>query len=354
MFNLFSSLFGTFNGTAGNDEYISEGIGFRTFNLNAGNDTVTIGSGLTSTTVNAGAGDDRVIFDFGAGTGLVRTVSYSGGAGTDTLQLDLSTAEAVKLTTSGSSMTYAFSKGSLFCGGDYAYGSVTVDATVERMVITGSAFDDVFKGASGNDWLDGGAGADTFYGSTGDDGYVFDNAGDRVVGEIAGGGNDSIWSSVGVDLRQQSAVENLRLTGSGDIAATGTDVNNLITGNAGSNVITGGAGNDSLYGNGGVDTFVFGEKGAANKDSIWDFDGDDRIVLDHNVFTGLQYAIDGSLSAMSFAINKAVGTAAQMIYNRATGILSYDADGVGAGAAEDVAFVGKSLAFFDNQDIFLA
>ncbi len=45
----------------------------------------------------------------------------------------------------------------------------------------------------------------------GDDGYVFDNSAERVVGEVAGGGNDTIWTFVSVDLRDNPFVENLRL-----------------------------------------------------------------------------------------------------------------------------------------------
>ncbi len=118
------------------------------------------------------------------------------------------------------------------------------------------------------------------------------------------------------------------------------------------------AGNDSLYGKGGADTFHFNEMGAANKDSIWDFDANDKISLGA-AFTGLDLDNNGVVDAASFEIvNKwgAVGTKAgpELIYNAASGILSYDADGAGtAHAAQDIAFVGVNKAFFDHSDILI-
>lgn len=229
----------------------------------------------------------------------------------------------------------------------------TITGNSGKNVIHGGAGNDEIYGGGGGDWLDGNAGADLYHGGAGDTGYVFDNLGDQVVDEVAGGGNDSIWSSVAVDLRQQGDIENLRLTGTDAIDATGNDLKNLITGNSASNVIAGGRGIDSLYGKGGDDTFKFSDMGSANKDSIWDFDGGDRIELDNSIFTGLAAGLDGSLDGAHYAVNKATTTEATIVYNRSTGIVSYDADGKGTGTAQEIAFIGKTLAFFDQQDIFL-
>ena len=51
-------------------------------------------------------------------------------------------------------------------------------------------------------------------------------------------------------------VENLTLTGTGDINATGNTLDNTLTGNAGNNVLDGGAGNDTMSGGAGNDTYV--------------------------------------------------------------------------------------------------
>ena len=66
--------------------------------------------------------------------------------------------------------------------------------------------------------LDGGAGADTMIGGTGNDTYVVDNAGDAVI-ENAGEGTDTVLSSASSATRSAAKVENLTLTGTGDINA---------------------------------------------------------------------------------------------------------------------------------------
>ena len=51
-------------------------------------------------------------------------------------------------------------------------------------------------------------------------------------------------------------VENLTLTGTGSINATGNTLANTLTGNAGNNILDGGAGNDTMIGGAGNDTYV--------------------------------------------------------------------------------------------------
>jgi Ca2+-binding RTX toxin-like protein len=214
------------------------------------------------------------------------------------------------------------------------------------------------SGTAGKDWFAAKAGAQIYKGSAGDDAYVFDHVGDRVLGETANGGLDTIYSSVSVNLSEHANVENLRLNDGSAINGSGNDLANVITGNKSANVISGGAGIDSLYGKGGADTFVFAEMGAAHKDSIWDFDSDDKVLLSKSVFAGLDMNNDGILDAAHFAIASKWGAAAtsagaQVIYNSASGILSYDADGVGGTAAKDIAYIGVNKAFFDHSDILI-
>ncbi|MGM4913574.1 hypothetical protein [Rhizobium sp. 768_B6_N1_8] len=202
-------------------------------------------------------------------------------------------------------------------------------------------------------------GADLYYGSAGDDSYVFNDARDRVTGELAAGGKDTIWSSVSVDLRNESFVENLRLSGSTEVDGIGNALGNLITGNAQSNTIAGAGGNDSLYGGGGADTFYFSEMGATNKDSIWDFSEDDKIALSQSIFAGLDANGDHILDQSAFVVVSKLGALAtgagpQIIYNSASGIVSYDADGSGEKAAQDIAFIGANKAFFSYDDVLLS
>ncbi|MFM6521296.1 MAG: bluetail domain-containing putative surface protein, partial [Microcystis panniformis] len=86
-------------------------------------------------------------------------------------------------------------------------------------------------------------------------------------------------------------VENLLLTGTGNLNGTGNALNNQITGNSGNNNLNGSTGNDTLNGAAGIDTltggvgtdlfiFQFGQSTAAALDRVTDFAiGTDKIDL---------------------------------------------------------------------------
>ncbi len=171
-------------------------------------------------------------------------------------------------------------------------------------------------------------------------------------------------------------MEHLTLTGTGNYNGTGNDRANTILGNSGANTLTGlagndilksGTGNDKLYGGAGKDTLT-GGKGAdifvfdtapASRDTITDFsraDGD-KIHLSKAVFKGFAYT--GTLHAEDFyaaaGATKAQDANDRIIYNTTTGVLYYDADGLGGAAAVQVAQMGvlahPSLAYSDLQII---
>ncbi|HKH66432.1 MAG TPA: calcium-binding protein, partial [Reyranella sp.] len=124
-------------------------------------------------------------------------------------------------------------------------------------------------------------------------------------------------------------------TGLGLLGSNGAD---KLTGSGGNDIIAGGAGNDVLTGGAGADTFAFTAAPSATKnlDRITDFvSGTDKLSLARSVFSALS---PGDLSTAAFVQAIAAVTSDQhVIYNQATGVISYDADGSGGGAAIAVA-----------------
>src|SRR4029077_14931524 len=121
-------------------------------------------------------------------------------------------------------------------------------------VLSGGDGNDTLSGGLGNDTLDGGAGADKMSGGLGDDTYVVDK--DDVVSEGLNAGNDTVESGISYTLGAN--VENLTLTGTNAINATGNTLANTLIGNSVDNVLNGGAGIDTLIGGAGDDTYVLG------------------------------------------------------------------------------------------------
>jgi Ca2+-binding RTX toxin-like protein len=211
-------------------------------------------------------------------------------------------------------------------------------------VLTGSADNDTLNGGGGNDTLNGGGGADFLQGGSGNDTYVVDDAGSVVV-ETDGNGTDLVRSSVTFSIVGQ-AVENLTLTGSANVNATGNTLGNIITGNSGNNTLTGASG---------ADTFVFNTalKAATNVDHVTDFTSVDTINLENAVFTSLT---TGTLSANAFyaaaGATSAHDSTDRIVYNTTTGALFYDADGAGGAAAVQFAVLDNHAAL-TNADFVI-
>ncbi len=120
-------------------------------------------------------------------------------------------------------------------------GNDTLNGNNASDILNGGIGNDILNGDNGDDNLDGGEGDDTMIGGTGDDTYTVDSTSD-VVTENSSQGTDLIQSSVTFTASEN--VENLTLTGSSNINATGNTLNNTLTGNSGNNVLDGGEGND--------------------------------------------------------------------------------------------------------------
>jgi Ca2+-binding RTX toxin-like protein len=222
--------------------------------------------------------------------------------------------------------------------------------------LNGGADQDALLGGVGNDILNGGPGNDLMFGEAGDDIYAVDSGGD-VVNEIGGSGIDTVHSSISFDLantaKAKGDVEKLSLSGTLAINGTGNALNNVMAGNEGANImdgrqgtdvirgkggadaLIGGAGIDTLTGDAGNDFFIFNAPlSAANRDVITDFSNvagnNDTFRLENSVMPAL--GGPGPLSAQAFFAGAAAHDADdRIIYNKATGALFYDANGIASG-----------------------
>ncbi|MCK8787186.1 calcium-binding protein [Roseomonas sp. NAR14] len=193
-----------------------------------------------------------------------------GGAGNDTYFVDSSQDVVVELAGGGSDTLRASASYVVPANIETLYltGTNAIDGDARGLAtaitIYGNGAANQLWGGAGNDTLDGGAGDDTMTGGTGDDTYIVDSSQDIVV-ELAGGGNDTLKTSVSYVV--PASIETLYLTGSaaidGDarslttaITVYGNGANNQIWGGSGNDYINGGAGDDTMTGGAGDDTYI--------------------------------------------------------------------------------------------------
>ena len=206
----------------------------------AGNDTLDGGAG--NDFMSGGSGDDTYYVD-SAGDVIVEAA----GGGNDTVYTDVS----FKL--AGSQEIE-----NLIARDANATTPLSLAGNGQDNIITGNAGDNTLDGGDGNDILDGGAGKDYMIGGNGNDIYYVDNAKDYVK-ELAGGGNDTVYTTVSYALGAGMEVERLAVRDAASTAPinlTGNELANILVGNAGDNILDGGAGNDTLIGGAGNDTYI--------------------------------------------------------------------------------------------------
>ena len=320
-------------GGAGNDT-LSGGLGDDSFIGGGGNDSVAGGSGSNTAifnvttdgadSVDLGAGTDTVIANATVPTQIRLTFTSAevgnGNALDSNTMANQDGGLAVRLQAEDSmgNLTGGISRlddeGINFEAGS----GVTFDvrdlvAGTER----GNQFQEVSLGTLDNDSLVADDPARVYYQNAGmgDDTVIAGNANDFLVG---GGGNDTL------------------------------------DGRGGNDSFIGGGGNDTAAGGSGADLFIFASplSATANVDVITDMMHDlDTIKLDDAVFTVLTA---GALGAGAFALASAAAEADdRIIYNTATGELSYDASGGSRADAVLFARLGNTPAGLDSGDFLV-
>jgi hypothetical protein len=267
-------------------------------------------------------------------------------------------------------------------------GNDTLDGKAGNDELLGLAGNDTLIGGAGNDTLNGGSGNDQMTGGTGNDTYIVDSTGDLIT-EKLNEGLDTVQASISFSLDTGNALNNLTLTGTGNISGTGNGNANVITGNSGNNALNGGAGNDTLTGGAGNDTL----NGGSGNDSLTGGSGNDILVggsgngpltggsgTDRFTFNSASEGIDqitdflvvddtiavsaagfgggltanAVLAAAQFIIGTGATTAShRFIYNSSNGGLFFDSDGTGSIAQLQIATLSTGLAM-TNADIFVA
>lgn len=310
----------TLNGTDGADSIVAL----------AGDDVIFDGNGNDS--VFGGRDDDYL-----SATGLGDSDLFDGGTGYDMVSyanvFDAVTINLALQTSSGALIGI-----DTLSSIEYAQGSQGND------IIYGNRFFNVLDGREGDDALYGGGSNDDFAGLSGNDSLYGGSGRDRARYDYEDGGNGGthgIFADFSSNIIMDSSGGTDTLTSIEDIVGSIFDDviygrggqkdtgQNDISGDNGDDLIDGRGGIDFLSGNNGADTFRFstGFRDGPNYDYVRDFeDGVDTMLLAQAVFS----SVGGSLAAREFR----VGASAQdgndhIIYERSTGNLFYDADGLG-------------------------
>ncbi|MGB3533041.1 MAG: calcium-binding protein [Microcoleaceae cyanobacterium] len=257
-------------------------------------------------TLSGGAGDDLI-------TGVTATDVTNildGGAGNDT----------IVLTSTGDQLL----SGTANIAGSDSIFAGSIDPGTSTFLLIDTLGSNQIVGSNGNDSIRTGSGADFLVGGSRADGLATSGAGDDTL--ISGGGDDYLFGGNGIDV----------------LAAEGGD-----------DTLQGGVDGDILTGGEGADTFFYQFRGAIAGtviDNITDYqDGVDKIVFVRDTSQGgFGFNSTGTPADAEFIVLSGANQTYQnsdaslstpiLAYERARGVLKYDADGNGPGAAEEVFF----------------
>jgi Ca2+-binding RTX toxin-like protein len=241
-------------------------------------DTVsgTGGGGLTGTfskpieIADIGTGEDH--FTGGSADDLIEGVhqgftpdTYSGGAGTDTLQLEGGSGASASITLDG------VANDGIDCPGVNCSGA-NVAADFEHVI--GGAANETIVGTANADVLEGGAGTNMLQGADGNDALLANQQG---VDDFSGGvGRDTVtfvqyWLGYGTTVTQDDvANDGLSAHQTSNVRSdieivVGTGTADSLTGNDGPNTLNGSSGTDQLFGLGGKDMLIPAQNDDATK-----------------------------------------------------------------------------------------
>lgn len=289
----------TIYGGAGDDHHISGGDGQNLLFGGMGNDKFVIDpSDHGQNTIDGGAGFDELSIQSAPGQSV--TVNLTTGSILGIGPQSVANVEHLNVGDGSDMLTGSDASNDIFADG----GNDTLKGLEGNDRLYGQDGNDNIAGGDGDDYLNGGRGSDTMSGGQGNDRYRVDTLNDVVI-EHAGEGVDQVDASLSYSLQGSTQhVENLTLTGSDDIDATGNALSNTIRGNTGANIINGASGDNHLFGDLGADTFVFNR--GSGVDTVGDYEagvdtldlrdyttGAARVVLEVNNMVSVRIACFG-------------------------------------------------------------
>ncbi len=222
---------------------------------NGGSDRLSGRGGLD--TLFGGEGNDTLFAGDDAGFYNGRDELF-GGNGNDRLVAGSGT--AILFGGAGNDRMLAGTGGALLLGDE---GDDWLSTGNTPAVFGGSVDFSALFGGVGNDTLSANSGGWGLSGDEGDDLYIIRD--ERVfLLEAAGGGNDTIRTSVSLNLSSgeftgdTGEFETIRVIGQAGLSVTGTATDNLIVGNIGADTLSGGDGADRVQGGRGADVLSGG------------------------------------------------------------------------------------------------